>query len=38
MLFKISKSIKELKELSNKAVLNLKQYYMCCYVALNYVF
>ena len=35
MLFKNSKSIKELK---NKAVLNLKQYCMRCYVALSYVF
>ena len=31
MLFKNSKSTKELK---NKAVLNLKQYCMHCYVAL----
>ena len=38
MLFKNSKSTKELKELKNKAVLNLKQYCMCCYVALSYVF
>ena len=35
MLFKNSKSTKELK---NKAVLNLRQYCMCCYVALSYVF
>ena len=38
MLFKNSKSIKELKKLKNKAVLNLKQYCMRCYVALSYVF
>ena len=35
MLFKNSKSTKELK---NKAVLNLKQYCMRCYVALGYIF
>ena len=35
ILFKNSKNTKELK---NKAVLNLKQYCMCCYVALSYVF
>ena len=33
-----SKSTKELKKLKNKAVLNLKQYCMRCYVALSYVF
>ena len=38
MLFKNSKSTKELKKLKNKAVLNLKQYCMGCYVALSYVF
>ena len=38
MLFKNSKSTKELKKLKNKAVLNLKQYCMRCYVALSYVF
>ena len=38
MLFKNSKNTKELKKLKNKAVLNLKQYCMCCYVALSYVF
>ena len=39
MLFKNSKSTKELKEtIKNKAVLNLKQYCMRCYVALSYVF
>ena len=26
------------KKLKNKAVLNLKQYRMCCYVSLSYVF
>ena len=35
---KNSKSTKELKKLKNKAVLNLKQYCMRCYVALSYVF
>ena len=34
MIFKNSKSTKELK----KAVLNLKQYCMRCYVVLSYVF
>ena len=38
MLFKNSKSTKELKKLKNKAVLYLKQYCMRCYVALSYVF
>ena len=38
MLFKNSKSTKELNKLKNKAVLNLKQYCMRCYVALSYVF
>ena len=38
MLFKNSKSTKELKKLKNKPVLNLKQYCMRCYVALSYVF
>ena len=38
MLFENSKSTKELKKLKNKAVLNLKQYYIRCYVALSYVF
>ena len=38
VLFKNSKSTKELKKLKNKAVLNLKQYCMHCYVALSYVF
>ena len=38
MLFKNSKSTKELKKLKNKAVLNLKQYCMRCYVALSHVF
>ena len=36
MLFKISKRIKELKELKNKAVLNLKQYTVVC-VAMWYL-
>ena len=35
MLLKNSKGTKKLK---NKAVLNLKQYCMRCYVALSYVF
>ena len=35
---KNSKSTKELNKLKNKAVLNLKQYCMRCYVALSYVF
>ena len=35
---KHSKSTKELNKLKNKAVLNLKQYCMRCYVALSYVF
>ena len=35
MLFKNGNSTKELKELKNKAVLNLKQYYIRCYVALS---
>ena len=26
------------KELENKAILNIKQYYMCCYVAFSNVF
>ena len=38
MLFKNGKSTKEVKKLKNKAILNLKQYCMCCYVALSYVF
>ena len=38
MLFKNSKSTKELNKLKNKVVLNLKQYCMRCYVALSYVF
>ena len=38
MLFKNSKSTKELKELKNKAILNLKQYCMRCYAAFSYVF
>ena len=38
MLFKNSKSTKELKKLKNKAFLNLKQYCMRCCVALSYVF
>ena len=33
-----SKNTKELKKLKNKAILNLKQYCMHCYVALSYVF
>ena len=37
MLFKNSKSTKELKNLKNKAILNLKQYCIHCYVALSYV-
>ena len=35
MLFK---NTKELKGTKSKAVLNLKQYCMRCYVALSYVF
>ena len=38
MLFKNSKSTKELKNLKNKAILNLKQYCIHCYVALSYAF
>ena len=38
MLFKNSKSTKELNKLKNKAILNLKQYCMRCYVGLSYVF
>ena len=38
MLFKNSNSTKELNKLKNKAVLNLKQYCMHCYVALSYIF
>ena len=32
------KSINSTKELKNKAILNLKQYCMRCYVAISYVF
>ena len=38
MLFKNSKSTKELKKLKNKAVLNLRQYCIRYHVNLSYVF
>ena len=38
VLLKSSKSAKELKELKNKAVLNLKQYCIRCYVVLSNIF
>ena len=38
MLFKNSKSTKGLKELKNKAILNLEKCCIRCYVALSNVF
>ena len=38
MLFKNGNNIKELKGTKNKAVLNLKQYCLRCYMALSNVF
>ena len=38
MLFKNSYGTKKLKGTKNKIILNLKQYCLCCYVALSNVF